>query len=119
MIASIAALVIGAATSFKLYRGKDHDPVRIPLFANKFYFDEIYAVLVRLLQDSLAWIVAGLDRLIVDGLFSRLPAFVARRAGAAARVLQGGHLQAYTFLLGLGVLLVIYVVVFVLPTPGH
>lgn len=119
MIASIAALLIGAGAAFKLYRGKDRDPVRIPLFANKFYFDEIYAVLVRVLQDSLAWIVAGLDRLIVDGLFSRLPAFVARRAGAAARVLQGGHLQAYTFLLGLGVLLVIYVVVFVLPAPGH
>ncbi len=119
MIASIAALVIGAGSAFKLYRGKDCDPVRIPLFANKFYFDEIYAVLVRVLQDSLAWIVAGLDRLIVDGLFSRLPAFVARRAGAAARVLQGGHLQAYTFLLGLGILLVIYVVVFVLPAPGH
>jgi NADH-quinone oxidoreductase subunit L len=119
MIASIAALVIGAGGAFKLYRGKDRDPVRIPLFANKFYFDEIYAVLVRVLQDSLAWVIAGLDRLIVDGLFSRLPAFVARRAGAAARVLQGGHLQAYTFLLGLGVLLVIYVVVFVLPAPGH
>jgi NADH-quinone oxidoreductase subunit L len=28
-------------------------------------------------------------------------------------------LQGYTFLLGLGVLLVIYVVVFVLPSVGH
>ncbi len=119
MVASIAALLIGAGGGFRLYRARDKDPVSIPLFANKFYFDEIYAVLVRVLQDSLAWIIAGLDRLIVDGLFSRLPAFVARRAGAAARVLQGGHLQAYTFLLGLGVLLVIYVVVFVLPAPGH
>lgn len=119
MIASIAALVIGAGGGFFLYKGKDKDPVNIRLFANKFYWDEIYAVLVKVFQDTLAWIVAGLDRLIVDGIFSRLPAFLAGRIGSAARALQGGHLQGYTFLLGLGAVLVIYLVVFVLPAAGH
>ncbi|HCN28422.1 MAG TPA: NADH-quinone oxidoreductase subunit L [Verrucomicrobiales bacterium] len=119
MIASILALVIGAGGGFYLYKGKDKDPLNIRLFANKFYWDEIYAVLVKVFQDTLAWIVAGLDRLLVDGIFSRLPAFLAGRIGSAARSLQGGHLQAYTFLLGLGAVLVIYLVVFVLPAAGH
>jgi NADH-quinone oxidoreductase subunit L len=119
MIASILALIVGAGTGFVLYRGKDKDPLNIKLFANKFYIDEIYAVIVKVFQDAVAWIVAGLENLIVDGIMARLPAFLAARVGSAARVLQGGHLQGYTFLLGLGVLLVIYVVVFVLPSVGH
>ncbi|TDU73114.1 NADH-quinone oxidoreductase subunit L [Prosthecobacter fusiformis] len=119
MVASIVALLIGVTAGFILYKGKDKDPLNIKLFANKFYFDEIYAVIVKVFQDSLAWIVAGLERLIVDGIMARLPAYLAARVGSAARILQGGHLQGYTFLLGLGVLLVIYVVVFVLPSVGH
>jgi len=119
MIASIGALILGTGAGFFLYKGKDKDPLNIKLFANKFYFDEIYAVIVKVLQDAVAWIVAGLERLVVDGIMARLPAYLAARVGSAARVLQGGHLQGYTFLLGLGVLLVIYVVVFVLPDVGH
>lgn len=119
MIASIAALVIGSVTGFILYKGKDSDPLNIKLFANKFYFDEIYAVVVKVLQDQVAWIVTGLERMFVDGIVARLPAFIAMRIGSAARILTGGHLQAYTFLLGAGVLMVIYLVVFVLPQIGH
>ena len=119
IIASISALVIGIGAGFILYRGKDKDPLNIKLFANKFYFDEIYAVLVKVLQDGVAWIVTGLERIVVDGLVARLPAFLAARLGSAARVLTGGHLQAYTFMLGAGVLMVIYLVVFVLPHLGH
>jgi hypothetical protein len=50
--ASLAALAIGIGGAVYLYRGKDSDPVRIKLFANKFYFDEIYAVIVRVLPGS-------------------------------------------------------------------
>jgi len=119
MIASIAALIIGSGGGFFLYKGKDSDPLNIKLFANKFYFDEIYAVIVKIFQDQLAWVVTGLERMFVDGIVARLPAFIAVRLGSAARVLTGGHLQAYTFLLGAGVLMVIYLVVFVLPQLGH
>lgn len=119
LAASIGALLIGTVGAFLLYRGKDKDPLNIKLFANKFYFDELYSIIVKVFQDALAWIVAGLERLVVDGIMARLPAFIATRVGSAARNLQGGHLQGYTFLLGLGVLLVIYVVVFVLPVSGH
>lgn len=119
LFASIAAFVIGTGGAIYLYRGKDKDPISIKLFANKFYFDEIYAIIVRICQDRLAWIVTALERVLVDGLIARLPTAIVARLGAATRLLQGGHLQGYTFLLGGGVIAVIYLVVFVLPRMGH
>jgi len=77
------------------------------------------AVIVRICQDRLAWIVTALERVFVDGLIARLPTAIVARLGAATRLLQGGHLQGYTFLLGGGVIAVIYLVVFVLPRMGH
>ncbi|MEZ5384927.1 MAG: NADH-quinone oxidoreductase subunit L [Prosthecobacter sp.] len=117
--ASIVALLVGAGGAIHLYRGKDKDPVSIKLFANKFYFDEIYAVIVRVCQDRVAWIVTGLERVFVDGIVARLPSAIVARLGSVTRVLQGGHLQGYTFLLGGGVIAAVYLVVFVLPRLGH
>ncbi|WP_397384638.1 NADH-quinone oxidoreductase subunit L [Prosthecobacter sp.] len=119
LAASILAFLFGTIGAIYLYRGKDKDPINIKLFANKFYFDEIYAVIVRICQDRLAWIVTALERVFVDGLIARLPTAIVARLGAATRLLQGGHLQGYTFLLGGGVIAVIYLVVFVLPRMGH
>ncbi|MFZ2277763.1 MAG: NADH-quinone oxidoreductase subunit L [Prosthecobacter sp.] len=119
LAASILAFLFGTGGAIYLYRGKDKDPLSIKLFANKFYFDEIYAVIVRICQDRLAWIVTALERVLVDGLIARLPTAIVARLGAATRLLQGGHLQGYTFLLGGGVIAVIYLVVFVLPRMGH
>ncbi|MCB1275522.1 NADH-quinone oxidoreductase subunit L [Prosthecobacter sp.] len=119
LIASLIALIAGAGGAIFLYRGKDKDPVSIKLFANKFYFDEIYAVIVRVCQDRVAWIVTALERVFVDGIIARLPSAIVARLGAATRMLQGGHLQGYTFLLGGGVIAVIYLVVFVLPRMGN
>jgi len=119
LAASILAFLFGTIGAIYLYRGKDKDPISIKLFANKFYFDEIYAVIVRICQDRLAWVVTALERIFVDGLIARLPTAIVARLGAATRLLQGGHLQGYTFLLGGGVIAVIYLVVFVLPRMGH
>ena len=117
--ASLIALAVGVSGAIYLYRGKDKDPVNIKLFANKFYFDEIYAVIILICQDRLAWVVNALERIVVDGLVARLPTAIVARLGAATRMLQGGHLQGYTFLLGSGVIAVVYLVVFVLPRLGH
>ena len=116
---SIAALAAGAVGAWVLYQGRDKDPLNIRLFARKFYFDEVYAVLVKVLQDGVAWITTGLERVLVDGVVARLPAALAAKVGEKARMLQAGNLQGYTFLLGAGVLLAIYIVVFVLPGAGH
>ena len=119
MAVSIAAILVGAGSAFLLYRGKDKDPLNIPLFANKFYIDEIYAVIVKVFQDRLAWVVTALDSIFADGLVARLPAALACRVGKAARSLQSGHLQSYTFALGAGLLLAIYLTVFVMHHAGH
>lgn len=50
MVSSLIALVVGAGGGFFLYRNRDSDPISIKLFANKFYFDEIYAVLIKYAQ---------------------------------------------------------------------
>ncbi len=112
MFASIAALVVGCGGAILIYKGKDKDPLNIPLFANKFYIDEIYAVVVKVCQDRLAWLVSALDSIFADGLVARLPAAIACRVGRAARSLQSGHLQGYTFWLGAGLLLAVYLAVF-------
>ncbi len=119
MIFSLIALVVGAGGGFLLYRNRDSDPVSIKLFANKFYIDEFYAGLIKYGQDRVAWVVNAMERIFADGLVARLPAAIVSKMGSQLRVLQCGRLQAYTFLLGAGVLFVIYILVFVLPAPGH
>jgi NADH-quinone oxidoreductase subunit L len=119
LIASVLALLIGSGSSFYLYWGKDKDPLAgnavSRLLANKFYVDEIYAWIVKVFQDRLAWLVTGLESIFADGLVARLPTAIACRIGKAARAMQSGQLQGYTFVLGLGLLLTIYLVVQVLP----
>jgi NADH-quinone oxidoreductase subunit L len=115
---SITALLVGVGGAFKVYAGKDADPLKLTLLANRFYFDEVYAVIIKYAQDRFAWIITGIERIFVDGLVARLPAAIACRIGSAARSLQSGHLQGYTFLLGAGIILAVYLAVFVLPRLG-
>lgn len=103
LILSVVALLVGLLSATRLYKGKDKDPVSIPLFANKFYFDEMYAWLVKYGQDRFAWIINGLDKIFIDGLTTRLPAALSRGVGGQFRKLQNGNLQVYSFLLGLGI----------------
>jgi NADH-quinone oxidoreductase subunit L len=112
MVCSILVLIGGYLAATKLYRGKDKDPVNIPLFANKFYFDEFYAKLVAVAQDGVAWIVTGLERIFVGGITLRLPAFLSTGLGNWMRRLQSGSLQGYTFVLGLGIVIAVYLAVF-------
>jgi NADH-quinone oxidoreductase subunit L len=112
MICSILVLVAGFLGASRLYRGKDSDPVKIPLFANKFYFDEFYSWLVKYAQDRVAWIVNGLEKIFVGGLTIRVPAAISSGLGNLMRRLQTGSLQGYTFVLGLGIVVAVYLVVF-------
>jgi NADH-quinone oxidoreductase subunit L len=105
---SIATLIVGAGGAFVLYRGRDQDPVNIKLFANKFYFDELYAKVIAVAQDGLATVVKVLDGLLIDGLGVRGAAGLASGAGGMLRRLQVGNIQGYAFLFGLGVLLLVF-----------
>lgn len=112
MTASVAVLIIGLFTGFKLYRNAEKDPVNIPLLANKFYFDEIYAVIVKFAQDRVAWIVNAFEKMLVDSSTTRLPAMIASSLGGLFRRMQNGNLQSYTFVFGAGVIIAVYLAVF-------
>ena len=108
---SLATLVLGVFFGWKIYTGKDSDPLAnksaAKLFANKFYFDEIYAKGIKIVQDGFAQILQLIDGLLIDGLGVRGASGLASGTGSLLRRLQVGNIQGYAFLFGLGVLLLV------------
>lgn len=109
---SIGALAGGLLLGWKLYLGRNEEPLRIRLFENKFYFDEFYQGLVRFFQDGVAWVVNALDRLLIDGLLVRGSAALTAATGGLFRRMVSGNVQAYAFLFGFGLILILYIAVF-------
>jgi NADH-quinone oxidoreductase subunit L len=73
------------------------------LSRNKFFIDEIYAVLIVGPLEALAALLAQADHYLIDGVvnaFGALP----RALGAVFRPLQGGLVQFYALVMALGVL---------------
>ncbi|MFK7909438.1 MAG: NADH-quinone oxidoreductase subunit L [Akkermansiaceae bacterium] len=113
LIVSIASLVLGLAAGFILYKGKDKDPVSIPLFRDKFYLDEIYQKLVTIFQDAVAAVLHFFDEFIIGGLLVGGATRSAQGVGNIfRRFAQTGSLSSYAYLMGLGAVLVIYFTVF-------
>jgi NADH-quinone oxidoreductase subunit L len=112
MALATLAFVIGAAGGWLLYKGQSKDPILIRLFRNKFYFDELYAALIAGTQDLLATLSRFFDQWFIDGLLVRGLSGATWASGFALRFLQVGNLQAYAFLFGLGVIAMIYLMVF-------
>ena len=110
-ILSLAGLASGAGLAVWLYRGKSQDPVRITLFARKFYLDELYIVIVRVFQDFLATVAKGIDKFLIDPVVSRGPALGAFGLGYMLRMFHMGNLQVYVFLFGLGAIALIWVLI--------
>lgn len=109
-ILATGAFAIGLAAAYFIYRGQAKDPVLIPLFKSKFYFDELYAALIAGTQDLLANITRFLDQWFIDGVLVRGLSGAAWAVGFTMRFLYIGNLQAYTFLFGLGVVAMIYLI---------
>jgi NADH-quinone oxidoreductase subunit L len=107
LICSLVTLVAGVGAGFVLYKGKESEPLKLTLFKNKFYIDEIYIGLVRVFQDSVAYIAGVLDKLLIDGLAVGGITKLTSSAGSSLRKLQVGNLQGYAFLFGAGVILII------------
>jgi NADH-quinone oxidoreductase subunit L len=112
IVVSSIAFLTGAISGFLLYKEKAKDPIDIPLFENRFYIDQMYEVLVKWTQDLLANISGFVDRWIIDGGFVRGAGRAAWGFGFALRFLQIGNLQAYAFLFGAGVVLLLYFILF-------
>jgi NADH-quinone oxidoreductase subunit L len=112
MMTSLSVFFAGGLLGFYLYREKSKDPIQIPLFANRFYIDQFYSALVKWTQDLLAQIAGFVDRWIIDGGIVRGLGGMTWSCGFALRFLQIGNLQAYAFLFGLGVVLLLYLILF-------
>jgi NADH-quinone oxidoreductase subunit L len=106
------AFLAGTAAGYFLYAGKDKDPILIPAFKNKFYFDEFYAALIAGTQDLLAKVGAFADKWIVDGVLVRVSSGAVWGLGFVLRFFQFGNLQGYAFLFAAGVVALIYFMVF-------
>jgi NADH-quinone oxidoreductase subunit L len=106
------AMIVGVIAAFMLYRNRDTDPLHVLIFERRFYFDELYAWLIRNTQELLAHISAFLDRWILDAGVVRGASTATWGFGALLRLLQVGNLQAYSFIFGLGIVGLIYFTVF-------
>jgi NADH-quinone oxidoreductase subunit L len=109
---SVFAFVAGAGLAWFFYEGKDSDPILVPLFANRFYIDQIYQTLIACTQDLAASLCATFDRWILDGAIVRGLSGAAWVTGFVLRFLQLGNLQAYAFLFGAGSVALIYYFLF-------
>ncbi|GAA5495049.1 NADH-quinone oxidoreductase subunit L [Rubritalea halochordaticola] len=117
-IASITAFITGLALAFIFYFGKDRDPLKgnaiMKVFRNKFYVDEFYGGLVKYVQDIGAAIVDFFDQFVINGLIvGGLTRTAQGLGGIFRRTMQSGNLQNYAYLLGGGIILVIYLTVFI------
>ena len=107
---AILAFVAGTAVGWVLYHGVEKEPLSLPLFRNKFYVDEIYGAIVAGTQDVLAFIAAGVDAIV--SAIVRAAGIATVGLGYALRLFQVGNVQAYAFVFGLGVVALIYFLVF-------
>ncbi len=107
---AILAFLAGSAVGWVLYSGVEKEPLSVPLLRNKFYFDEIYGAIVAGTQDVLAFIAAGMDAIVL--LAVRAVGGMTLGLGYALRLFQVGNVQAYAFIFGLGVVALIYFLVF-------
>ena len=109
---SIAAVVIGLVLAFLVYRNRKSEPFTVAVLRDKLYFDELYDALVRYVQGGLAFCCRLVDQLLIGGLAVGGLSKLVSSAGSMLRMVQVGNLQAYAFLFGAGVVILIYLVVF-------
>jgi NADH-quinone oxidoreductase subunit L len=109
---AIMVLLAGAGLAFWIYRNRDHEPLHVDLVRRLFYFDEFYAWLIDRTQELFARVAAFFDRSILDGGAVRGASGATFGFGSLLRLFQVGNLQAYAFLFGLGIVALIYFIIF-------
>jgi NADH-quinone oxidoreductase subunit L len=109
----LGAVIFGFSAAYGLYYRRSHDPLPDYIrpvaraMRNRFYFDELYRLLINLTHEALAKLAAGIDRWIVGGLLVKGIHGTTELFGRGLRLAQTGNLQTYAFLflIGLAVLL--------------
>ena len=109
---AVIALIAGSGLAVAIYRQQETDPVDVKLLRHKFCFDEFYSWLIHWTQELLARVAAFVDRWIIDAGAVGGSSRGTWGVGALLRLLQVGNLQGYAFLFGLGVVALIYFVLF-------
>jgi len=111
-VLAIGVLILGSGLAIAFYRNRTSEPFDIALLRHKFYFDELYAWLIDCTQELLARIAAFFDRWIIDAGAVGGSGGGTWGIGALLRLVQVGNLQAYLFLFGVGIVVLIYFAVF-------
>lgn len=115
---SVGVLVVGLILGVALYAGspaKDKLSGNFisRLFANRFYIDEFYdKVLIKGVQGTLSAIIDFIDQFLITGLAVGGSARLVAGIGCLMRRLQAGYVGLYSLLIGVGMLLIIYFLVF-------
>jgi NADH-quinone oxidoreductase subunit L len=110
------ATAVGFSLAYGLYAGAASDPLPAKLGAlsramsNRFYFDEIYAVLIKVTHEALSYVANAVDRFLVGGVAVRGLSGATDVFGRALRLVQTGSLQTYAFLLVVGVAVLLFIV---------
>ncbi len=110
---------IGFALAAKIYgKAQPSDaPVKAALgpaytwMENKFYFDELYAWIVKNVQGTIATTCELFDRWVLQKIGIGTLSMGTGLSGRFLRMIQTGNIQSYAFFFGLGVTVIIYYVV--------
>ena len=117
LTASLIAFALGASGAFFFYFNRKEDPLAnnpvSKAFANRFYIDEFYGQIVKYAINIKAAVIDFLDEFIIGGLIVGGLARCSAALGQLFNRAQSGSIQTYTLLMGVGVLVVIYLTVFV------
>ena len=111
-VLALIALLAGVAFAVFIYRKRESDPLHLDLLRHRLYIDEFYQWLIDRTQELLARIANFVDRWIINGLAVRGASGVTLGVGRVLRLFQIGNLQGYAFLFGLGIVLLIYFIIF-------
>lgn len=78
---------------------------------NKFYFDELYALIVKYIQGGIATVCELFDLYILQRLMIGGLSVSTSMLGKTVRLIQTGNLRTYAFVFGIGLTLLLYLVV--------
>ncbi|MEX0331236.1 MAG: NADH-quinone oxidoreductase subunit L [Puniceicoccaceae bacterium] len=112
IIISAVASIVGLVLARVIYgAGAKTDKLETtlpPVYAiskSRFYFDEIYLLYIRKVQDRLADIIGFLDTLVISGVLVRGTAGAAGLLGIVARRLHTGSVSTYVWWFFVGLVL--------------